>query len=510
LDEESERSNAITAKTRLAAPSGVVAEALLASNAIRITWNTVAGATSYKVYRSTSENSDYISITATSGISYNDMDRTQGTTYYYKVNAVDDGGVEGDQSQAVSAVVSSTGKAITAFKFANFGTTDINGSINGTNIAVTVPSIVNITSLTPTIAHNGKSISPASGIAQDFSSPIQYTVTGGDNTTQNYTVTVNVENDSLASALAWLKNNAKDGRAYTIVPRRDESIASTNLSYDYKPVGVILKGGGSERKISLSSNGYLFLVSDFVTLTLDNNITLQGRSGNSGSLVVVNGYSAELVMNNGSKITGNTYTVSGDDADISGSGVYVERGGFTMNGGTVSNNTLAFTGGYGTGYGAGVCVESQGFFTMNGGSVSNNAIAESALRAYGGGVYLGNGAFTMTGGSISGNVANSYARISTPISHGGGVYVGGAYASFTMQGGTITGNKASSITPLIATATSYAYGGGVSVYNGSFAKNGGSIYSNSLEGDATFGNAVYINSNGNTSNYNSDPGNGNW
>jgi hypothetical protein len=509
-DEESELSGTITAKTKLAAPSGVVAEPLLASNAIRLTWNSVESAASYKIYRSLSEDSGYISITTTSTASYNDMERTQGTTYYYKVSAVDSSGVEGDQSQAVSAVVSSTTKAVTAFKFVDFGATDINGSINGTNITVTVPSIVNITSLAPTITHNGKSINPASGLAQDFSSPVQYTVTGGDNTTQNYTVTVNVENDSLTAAFTWLKNNAKGTGAYTIIPRRDESIAPTSLFYDYKSVGITLTGGGSERKINLLGNGYLFVIKDYVTLTLDNNITLQGKSGNSGSLVVVNGESAELVMNNGSKITGNTYTVSGDNADISGSGIYVGKGTFTMNGGTVSNNTLTFTGDYGNGYGAGVCVESQGYFVMNGGSISNNTIATSAFRAYGGGVYVYNGTFLLKGGTISGNTANSYARFSTPYSYGGGVYVGGGYANFTMQGGTITGNKASSITPLLATATSYAYGGGVSIYNGNFTKSGGSISSNSLEGDVTTANAVYIDSNGNVSIYNSDPGSGSW
>ena len=48
------------------------------------------------------------------------------------------------------------------------------------------------TSLTPTIAITGASVSPASGAAQDFTAPVIYTVTAADLTTKAYTVTVSV------------------------------------------------------------------------------------------------------------------------------------------------------------------------------------------------------------------------------------------------------------------------------------------------------------------------------
>ncbi|MCL1794304.1 MAG: S-layer homology domain-containing protein [Oscillospiraceae bacterium] len=83
----------------------------------------------------------------------------------------------------------SSDKAITSFDFAG-----VSGTINeaaGT-IAATVPYGTNLTSLTPTIAHTGASISPASGAAQDFTNPVAYTVTAADGTTKIYTVTVTV------------------------------------------------------------------------------------------------------------------------------------------------------------------------------------------------------------------------------------------------------------------------------------------------------------------------------
>ncbi|OAS13251.1 DUF5018 domain-containing protein, partial [Paenibacillus oryzisoli] len=88
-------------------------------------------------------------------------------------------------------VAANPAKAITAFSFASPAAT---GTVNETNktIAVTVPHGTNVTALVPTIAHSGASISPTSGTAQNFTSPVTYTVTAADGSTQVYTVTVTV------------------------------------------------------------------------------------------------------------------------------------------------------------------------------------------------------------------------------------------------------------------------------------------------------------------------------
>ncbi|MDR2094956.1 MAG: hypothetical protein LBP76_05485, partial [Treponema sp.] len=67
------------------------------------------------------------------------------------------------------------------------------GSIDGADIAVTVPYETALTSLAPVVVvSGGASSNPASGAARNFTSSQTYTVTAEDGTTQDYTVTVNV------------------------------------------------------------------------------------------------------------------------------------------------------------------------------------------------------------------------------------------------------------------------------------------------------------------------------
>jgi hypothetical protein len=90
--------------------------------------------------------------------------------------------------------VKSSAKAITSFKFSSF-TPEVTGTITEADkkIALTVPAGTNVTALSPTIAISEKAtVSPASGVAQNFSNPVTYTVTAEDGTTQAYQVTVTV------------------------------------------------------------------------------------------------------------------------------------------------------------------------------------------------------------------------------------------------------------------------------------------------------------------------------
>ena len=77
------------------------------------------------------------------------------------------------------------------------------GKINedAKTISVTVPHGTDVESLTPVITYTGESISPASGVEQDFSDSVIYTVTAADGLTAEYTVTVTVA-PSAETALA--------------------------------------------------------------------------------------------------------------------------------------------------------------------------------------------------------------------------------------------------------------------------------------------------------------------
>jgi hypothetical protein len=397
------------------------------------------------------------------------------------------------QSSYAYAITSTTStqptKAITQFRFADFS---VNGTINGPNISITVPNIVNLTTLVPTIVHNGSSISPASGVAQDFSNPIQYTVTASDNSTQNYTVTVTVTNTTLATAFTWINNNYQYGRTYTVVAQSSASLVPVTIDTS-SSVNIILSGGSTEKTISLSSNGSLFTIR-YGTLTLDNNITLQGRRPNNASLIRLDGtygYS-NLVMNAGAKIIDNTVTVdctSYDSVNAIGGAVKVEKNcTFTMNGGTISGNTVVainssssiYSGTTPRAVGGGVYVENTGNFIMNNGTISNNGAYSAKFPTAGGGVYAGppptisgsfylGDEFIMNGGTISGNTASSSSVLATSSTYGGGVAAW--YGKFTMKGGTISGNT--------VTTADICLGGGVHVlYNTltNFIKTGGTIY----------------------------------
>ncbi len=130
---------------------------------------------------------------------------------FYTVTAAD--GSTKTYTVTVSVALNSA-KDITQFTILG-----VNGSIAGTNISLTVPFGSDPTNLTPTITITGVSVSPASGVAQDFSGgPVSYTVTAQDGSTQTYAVTVSV-------AL----NSAKDITQFTILGV-DGAIAGTNIS----------------------------------------------------------------------------------------------------------------------------------------------------------------------------------------------------------------------------------------------------------------------------------------
>ena len=94
----------------------------------------------------------------------------------------------------------SAAKELTSFAFLPASNADlaaeVTGAITGASIALTVPHGTEVASLAPTITHTGAGVSPASGVLQDFTDPVAYTVTAADGTTKVYTVTVSVALDS--------------------------------------------------------------------------------------------------------------------------------------------------------------------------------------------------------------------------------------------------------------------------------------------------------------------------
>ena len=73
---------------------------------------------------------------------------------------------------------------------------DLKGHIDGDTIRLAVPAAIGMTNLKPSVTHTGKSISPGDAINQDFSNPVEYTVTAEDESTKKYIVIVRFQNSS--------------------------------------------------------------------------------------------------------------------------------------------------------------------------------------------------------------------------------------------------------------------------------------------------------------------------
>ena len=262
-----------------------------------------------------------------------------------------------------------------------------------------------------------------------------------------------VEGSSLAEKFEWVKDNATRNTEYRIEVTADEGIIPQNLSYSGRNnITVRLVGSGGVKTVShTGGTGAFFTVGSGVTFILDSDIVIRGRNGNNAPAVAV-GSGGILIMNTGSRITGNRSSSFGGGVRVG------QNGSFTMRGGEITRNSAD--------NGGGVGLDTNASFTMTGGEIFGNS------AFIGGGVYITMNAtntnFTMRGGEIYGNSANS----------GGGVY--NYSGNFSMSGGEISGNTAKDD------------GGGVYINNGSFGMTGGEISGNiAVDGGGVYRYAYY-------------------
>ncbi|HMK26157.1 MAG TPA: PQQ-binding-like beta-propeller repeat protein [Chitinophagaceae bacterium] len=102
--------------------------------------------------------------------------------------------------------VPSSEKVILSFNFnaadnAGILFANVTGSIGADTIKLIVLAETGITNLKPAITFNGKSISPLSGVARNFSSPVTYTVTAENGSTKTYVIDVKYKNTVFISSL---------------------------------------------------------------------------------------------------------------------------------------------------------------------------------------------------------------------------------------------------------------------------------------------------------------------
>jgi hypothetical protein len=134
-----------------------------------------------------------------SGVTANNFSNSVSSPVVYTVTPLTGGSTQ-NYFVTVTVAPSPTAKAITAFNFDGLSPV-VDGVISGNTIALTVPYGTNVTALVPTIVFTGAAMSPASGVAENFSSPVNYTVTDATGSTQVYIVTVTVLPNPAAKAI---------------------------------------------------------------------------------------------------------------------------------------------------------------------------------------------------------------------------------------------------------------------------------------------------------------------
>jgi fibronectin type 3 domain-containing protein len=98
---EGDLSETILMSTPPSPPANIILT-VLSSSSIKIDWDTVSGATGYKIYRALTSTGTYTTIVSTSETNYTDNGLESGTTYFYKISSVRNNG-EGALSNFVSA-----------------------------------------------------------------------------------------------------------------------------------------------------------------------------------------------------------------------------------------------------------------------------------------------------------------------------------------------------------------------------------------------------------------------
>ncbi|MFC4301928.1 cadherin-like beta sandwich domain-containing protein [Cohnella boryungensis] len=194
-------------------------------------------------------------VTQTSGVTPNDFM----SAVIYKVTA--ENGSTNKAYTVTVTVAANTDKELTAFSFAGLSPA-VTGTISGTNVSLTVPYGTDVRALAATFGSSAGSTVKVGSAAQvsgttanDFTSPVTYTVTAQDGSTKDYTVTVTVAaNPSTGGGNGGTGGTGGGGNVDSAITGDDEIIIKAGQSGEYHRKGeisLLIPGGASEQDMIL-------------------------------------------------------------------------------------------------------------------------------------------------------------------------------------------------------------------------------------------------------------------
>lgn len=240
--------DAATSTYTMTVPSGTVVTAL------KLTFNLSAAATANPPSGSIQNFTNPITYIVTA---------EDGSTQNYVVKVV------------VTAPPKSSEKQITEFKFASLSPV-ISATIDQTarKIGATLSASNSLTALVPTITLSSKAtVSPASGVAQNFTKPVNYTVTAEDGSTQTYEVTITSISPTALIDGKW---------------KYDSNIGAGSCNDLVGTIWQVSSGGASATFVPTNGYGWKTgdnFLSNIVQTTSPNNFSAIGFSRSAGGAV---------------------------------------------------------------------------------------------------------------------------------------------------------------------------------------------------------------------------------
>jgi hypothetical protein len=213
----------------------------------------------------------------------------------------------------------SSAKDLTAFSFAS---PLASGVISGTNITVTVPSGTNVTALVATFTSSalsnvkvGATAQVSGTTANNFASPVTYTVTAEDGTTKTYAVTVTVEvvvpptANAITDTLKFIDYKKSYGNPSNFLT------SSNNIGYKLKGYPAQSPDTGTDylslyqtynSQTEVKWKGVGVVVRSLNTTSADVDVTFYGKKSLGGNNEVLGTVTKNIVYN---ALANNGYTV---------------------------------------------------------------------------------------------------------------------------------------------------------------------------------------------------------